>query len=231
MTLLNHQMKVAVIEMFSGSKVSEDIVDTGKHTFSATYGAEGKECGHKTTAYQEHYLKNVSPRNRRKSSIYRIDTGDNIKTHYNDHSHGNREVSADKRSSLKTKNLLNGKSSEPCNGSKVHKHIKEEPEDGERKSHTIVVTLTKELRNRENLTLKHHRKQELSDHDKRYSSHKLIRGRRNTISIAGTGHTDKLLGGNVGCNQRRSYSPPSKSVAGEEIVIGTFLLTLFASSK
>ena len=132
---------------------------------------------------------------------------------------------------MKTKNLLNGKGSEPCNGSKVHKHIQEEPEDGERKSHTIVVTLTKELRNRENLTLKHHRKQELSDYDKRYSSHKLIRGRRNTISIAGTGHTDKLLGGNVGCNQRRSYSPPSKSVAGEEIVIGTFLLALFASSK
>ena len=83
---------------------------------------------------------------------------------------------------MQTKNLLDGKSTKPSHRGEVYEYIKEKPEDRECKTHTVVITLAKELRDGENLAFEHNREQELANYNKCYGCHHLIGCNGDTVA-------------------------------------------------
>ena len=231
MALLHNEVQMRVVEVVARREVGEDIADTGHNTLSAADRAEREHRGDKTAADKEHYLEHVSPRHGRKASVDRVDSGDDIQRKDYHHPERYGETAELEHGTLESEYLLYGEGSEPCHGSKVHEHIEEEPENGECKTHSVVVAFLEELGNGEDLLLEHQRQQELADHDKGHGSHKLVCSSGYAVGITGTGHSDKLLGRDVRRNQRGADRPPCQGVSGKEVVIGAFLRSFLGTAQ
>ena len=46
---------------------------------------------------------------------------------------------------------------------------------------------------------------------------------------SGAGHADELLGGNVGRDEGGAHRPPGERLAGEEVILGVFLVALLVA--
>ena len=102
---------------------------------------------------------------------------------------------------MQTENLLDGQCAKPSHRGKVDEDVEEEPEDGECKTHTIVITFAKELRNGEDTLLEHDGQEELANHNKSYGCHDLVSSNGDAVGKASSGHADELLGRDVGGNE------------------------------
>ena len=102
-----------------------------------------------------------------------------------------------------------------------------EPEHRHHVAHRRAVTLLEELRHRVDAVLEEHRQEPLADDDQRERRHPFVGGDRHAHHVAGAGHADDLLGGDVRGDQRGADGPPGQRATGEEIVLRVLLVFAF----
>ena len=84
------------------------------------------------------------------------------------------------------------------------------------------VAILKEFRDRVDATPQQFRQKNKGDHHEGNGCHPLIRGNGHPKPVGGlTRHADKLLGGNIGGNQREAHQPPRQPASSQEVSGGT----------
>ena len=111
----------------------------------------------------------------------------------------------------------------------VDEDVDDQPEDGEQRPHAAVEPLLQELRHREDALFEVDREEEVGDHQERDGRHPLVARDRQPEAEARPRHPDKLLGRDVGRDQRGADRPPRKRLAGEEVVLGVLDVPVFLS--
>ena len=228
---LDDQVEVCVVQMVAGGEVREDVVQTAQDTGVAADGLEGEPGGDEAAAHQEGNLQDVRPGHGGKTAVDGVNTGNQEQGHHNDHAHGNAPAANHEHGALQAQDLLDGQGAQPGDGGKVHEHIQEQPQDGERKADTVVITFAQELRNGENFAFEHDRQQELADNHQGDGGHEFISGRRDTVRIGGSGHADKLFCRDVGGDERGTHGPPCEGVAGQEVVAGALFFAFLGAAQ
>ena len=95
----------------------------------------------------------------------------------------------------------------------------------------MAVSQFKELRHGINVLPKEDGKEKDRDNNKRSSSNKFIGSDTQPDSKPRSGHTDKLFGRYIGCDNRRTDSPPTQTVSGKKIVLRILFSPFFTAGK
>ena len=139
----------------------------------------------------------------------------------NSASAGDRDLQVDAR------DRIHRERAQPQDRGEIHEHVQREPEHGHDVAHGRAVTLLEELRHRVDAVLEEHRQDPLADDDQRERRHPFIGRDRHAHHVAGAGHADDLLGGDVRGDQRRADGPPGQRARGEEIILRALLVIAF----
>ena len=124
---------------------------------------------------------------------------------------------------VQARDAAHGNGPEVENGGEVDHDVERQPENGHNHGHRAVVALAEELRHRENAVLQVHRNEEYGHHDEREGGHPFVGGNGQAHFKARARHAHKLLGRDVGGDERRADGPPGERAFGQEIVFGIAL--------
>ena len=199
--LLDDEVQVAVGEVLAGGEVGVEVAETRPDAVASTDGLQCEPSRYETAAHEEDDLHDVRPGHRGQTAVDGVDTCDEKEQQDDDHTHGDGGAADGDAHTLQTEDLLDGQGTQPGYGRQVDEDVEEQPEDGEGKTYAVVVALTQELRDGEDLPFQHGREEELADDDEGHGSHELVGGGGDTVSIARTAHADELFGADVGCDE------------------------------
>ena len=132
---------------------------------------------------------------------------------------------------MQAQNLLDGQCAQPSHRGEVDEDVEEKPQNGESKTYTIIIAFAQELWNRKNLAVEHHGQKEFTDDNQGHCGHHFVGSNGNAVAEARARHADKLLGRDVGGNQRGSHGPPCQCVAGKEIVVCTLFFSILVAAE
>src|SRR5690606_28393269 len=108
----------------------------------------------------------------------------------------------------------------------VHEDVDQDPENGQQRPHAAVVPLLQELRHSKDPLLQIDGQKEPGYDEECNGRHPLIAGYRQAETETRAGHSDELLGGNVGSDEGRTNSPPGKRLTRQEVILSVFPVSL-----
>ena len=191
-----------------------DRAEAGPHAASPRHSVEREIGRDEATEDQEDHLDDVGPGHGRQPAVQRIGRREGRQT----------EHSVDHRNAH---DGLQRERAEVQHGGEVDEDVERDPEDRQDRLELRGVPLLDELGNRVEPLLDEDGQEVFADEDQGQRRHPLIRGDGQADFESGAGHADELLGGYVGRDEGGAHRPPGERFAGEEIVLGVFLVALF----
>ena len=190
---------------------AEDVLQSGPcaavgHDRRRRVGSLEREIdGDQPSADQEDDLDDVRPDDGLQPSVDRIEAREQKQSHDAPHHRD-------------TEHLFHGQGSEPCHGGQIDEEVEEQEEDGEGDADAVAVTFVKQLRHGIDPLLDHDRQQVFRHENQRGGRDPFVGGDTYSYPESRSRHADKLLGRDIGGDQRCADGPPRKRPPRQEIV-------------
>ena len=193
-----------------------DRAEAGPHAASPGHGIE-REVGRDEAAEdQEDHLDDVGPGHGREPAVQRIGRREGRQAeHPVDHRNAHDRLQRER--------------AEVQHGGEVDEDVERNPEDRQNRLELSGIALLDELGNRVQSLLDEDGKEVFADENQGQRRHPLVRGDGQANLESGAGHADELFGRNVGRDEGGPHRPPGERLAGEEVILGVFLVALLVA--